>query len=462
MTVDFIRVRLPVNLDLARIFRSKPVIDRAAWLLSHILEKQAHFSFEKGWARISSGTIRSICGDSKYQHLIISALKKHQVLQCDENYVAGVKTKGYRINFECFGDFHEKMTLREKRRRARAVTYDITVPTVIKTYQRLEAEVWGKERVRWTPFHRKILDNLQLVSLDRFEAEKYLEYCLGNPDEMSSEAANIMGLQIDQILSEQARKVTVSKTGRVYTPFCRLKSWLRRCMKFKGKHCISHDIRACQPTLLAALMVGMAGGNAGFLSDKGLRSRQKMLGIEMSGLKNVTITPEAAGRFKRHVEQYDIYQTVIDALKSRGHIRCREDIKRSFMRDIFAKKTAYMSVEEDCFGALFPEVHEQIKAINKIDYRSLINVMQFLESEIVIHNVLQRVHNDGCRGYFTVHDSIYVNPDYSHLVLKHFDEVSNEIGVKLKIDVSSDIREKRWEVSEDLNDTQDFMMEMGI
>ena len=47
-------------------------------------------------------------------------------------------------------------------------------------------------------------------------------------------------------------------------------------------------------------------------------------------------------------------------------------------------------------------------------------------------------------------------------MLKHFDEVSNEIGVKLKLDVSSDIREKRWEVSEDLKDTQAFMMEMGI
>lgn len=460
--MDYVRVRIPAGVDLSSIFTSKAVRERAAWLMGHIINRQCHYSFEEGWARIASGTIRYICGDSKYQHLILSALKKHKILECDDSYIAGLKTKGYRINFDCFGNFKHDATISEKRRLARIVAYDITVPTVVKTYRRLEAENWGKEKVRWVPFHHKVLDNLQLVSLDRFEAEKYLQHCLNSPNEMSTEAANIMGLQIDQILSDQEREVTISKTGRVYTPLCRLKSWLRRCMMFKGKHCIAHDIRACQPTLLAALMVGMASGSSSFLVSDGLALRQRTLGIKMACLKNVTISEEAACRFRDHVESHDIYQTIISALRKQGHVRSRDDIKRSFMRDIFAKKSSYISIEENCFSVLFPEVHEQIKAINLTDYRNLINIMQFLESEIVIHDVLRRAHDRGCRGYFTVHDSIYVNPDYSHLVMDGFSAASKKIGVNLSIERSADIQQSRWEETESRVETRDLIAEIGI
>ena len=136
--------------------------------------------------------------------------------------------------------------------------------------------------------------------------------------------------------------------------------------------------------------------------------------------------------------------------------RSRDDIKIAFMRDIFAKKSEYASVEEHEFRELFPVVWRQIKAINRNDYRTLINFMQFMESEVVIHHALQKAYKLGCRGFFTVHDSIYAADAYTDVILKGFEYASNAVGIKLRIDVSQDIVERRRQEVENRLAVEDF------
>ena len=109
---------------------------------------------------------------------------------------------------------------------------------------------------------------------------------------------------------------------------------------------------------------------------------------------------------------------------------------------------------------MFPVIWRQIKAINEKDYRTLINFMQFMESEVVIHHALKKAHELGCRGYFTVHDSIYAPQCYTDLILKGFDYASHAVGIKLRIDVSGDIVQRRRNELEQRVEREDFSESM--
>ena len=184
------------------------------------------------------------------------------------------------------------------------------------------------------------------------------------------------------------------------------------------------------------------------------------MGIKNKTLEKCDITVADAREFAEFVESNDIYDEIVSRLKRRGHYRSRDDIKLAFMRDIFAKKSEYASVEEQEFKVMFPVIWKQIKAINEKDYRTLINFMQFMESEVVIHHALKKAHELGCRGYFTVHDSIYAPQCHTDLVLKGFDYASHAVGIKLRIDVSGDIVQRRRNELEQRVEREDFSESM--
>ena len=439
--------RIPGDLDLGQIFDSKPMIDRAAWLIGAILEKQICFSDCSG-APMSSAEIRKICGNPVTTKTIVDGLKAAGVLFVGKNYEVGRTFKRYAINPRLF----RKTTIKGNN----IVHHEITAPTVIRTIRKSLERHKNYEFFRWGDFHYDIYSELQQPKLDAEEAERCFDIILSEGEKADQGLAAIMGFQVDQLKTDTTVKMSVSKTGRVYTPLCRLKSWLRGCMQYDGEWCVGHDVKACQPTLLAALMMCVANKDVSFFTKKDVAKRVKILGIGLKPIGKCDISRADAQEFADFVENCDIYETLVDDLKKRGHYRTRDDMKLAFMRDIFAKRGSYASVEEHAFKQRFPVVWQQIKKINELDYRTLINFMQFMESEVVIHHALKKAYDFGCRGFFTVHDSIYATESYTNLILQGFEYASEMVGIRLNIDVSDNIVVKRQEEQELAQQRQHF------
>ena len=439
--------RIPGGFRLENIFDTKAKADRAAWLIGAILEKQICFS-DHGGAPMSSSEIRRICGNPVTTKEIINTLKECQILFVSSGYEVGAKFKNYLVN--------PKWLKVDKMSTDNVVHHHITSPTVISTIRKSLLKHKDYEHYRWDEFHFKIYENLQSPQIDSYEVEKCFRDLHDPKDKDFGSSAAVVGFQLDQLLSDTSRRMSVSKTGRVYTPLCRLKSWVRGCFKHGGHWCVGHDVKACQPTLLAALMLSIANGDSSFFERTGVSRHMKSLGIKMKSLENCDITQKDAREFAGFVEENDIYDVIVARLKSRGHYRSRDDIKVAFMRDIFAKKSEYASVEEHEFRELFPVIWRQIKAINRRDYRTLINFMQFMESEVVIHHALHKAYDLGCRGFFTVHDSIYAADIYTDAILKGFEYASNAVGIKLTIDVGDNIVERRRRENEHRLSIEDF------
>ena len=439
--------RIPGGFRLENIFDTKVKADRAAWLIGAILEKQICFSDYSG-APMSSAEVRKICGNPVTTKEIVEKLKECQILFVADTYEVGAKFKNYLVN--------PRWLRADKVSTDNVVHHHITSPTVITTIRKSLLKDKDYEHYRWDEFHFQIYQNLQYPQIDSYEVERCFQDLHDPGDGDFGSSAAVIGFQLDQILSDTNRRMSVSKTGRVYTPLCRLKSWVRGCVKYSDRWCIGHDVKACQPTLLAALMLSIANGDSSFFERTGVARHMKSLGIRMKLLESCDISQRDAREFASFVEENDIYDVIVAKLKSRGHYRSRDDIKIAFMRDIFAKKSEYASVEEHEFRELFPVVWRQIKAINRNDYRTLINFMQFMESEVVIHHALQKAYKLGCRGFFTVHDSIYAPDTYTDVILKGFEYASNAVGIRLRIDVSQDIVERRRQEVENRLAVEDF------
>ena len=439
--------RIPGGFRLENIFDTKVKADREAWIIGAILEKQICFSDYSG-APMSSAEVRKICGNPVTTKEIVEKLKECQILFVADTYEVGAKFKNYLVN--------PRWLRADKVSTDNVVHHHITSPTVITTIRKSLLKDKDYEHYRWDEFHFQIYQNLQYPQIDSYEVERCFQDLHDPGDGDFGSSAAVIGFQLDQILSDTNRRMSVSKTGRVYTPLCRLKSWVRGCVKYSDRWCIGHDVKACQPTLLAALMLSIANGDSSFFERTGVARHMKSLGIRMKLLESCDISQRDAREFASFVEENDIYDVIVAKLKSRGHYRSRDDIKIAFMRDIFAKKSEYASVEEHEFRELFPVVWRQIKAINRNDYRTLINFMQFMESEVVIHHALQKAYKLGCRGFFTVHDSIYAPDTYTDVILKGFEYASNAVGIRLRIDVSQDIVERRRQEVENRLAVEDF------
>ena len=439
--------RIPCGFDLTAIFDTKSKIDRAAWLIAAILEKQLCFS-DYGGAPMASSEVRKICGTPLTTKEIVDTLKDHGILFVSNSYEVGTRFKNYSVNTGFLRS--EKFTTEH------VVHHRISSPTVISSIKKSLMKDKEYEYYRWDKFHFAVYKNLQYPQIDESEVGIFFEHFFDPESVDFGESAAVLGFQVDQLMSDAKRRMSVSKTGRVYTPLCRLKSWVRGCFKYNDNWCVGHDVKACQPTLLAALMLSIANQDNSFFERSGVARHMKSLKIDTRNLSRCDITQADAREFAVFVENNDIYDTIVGRLKSRGHYRSRDDIKLAFMRDIFAKKSEYASVEEQEFRELFPVVWKQIKAINKQDYRTLINFMQFMESEVVIHHALKRAYELGCRGFFTVHDSIYASQNYTEIIKMGFEYASNLVGVRLTIDIGDDIVERRRRESEQKLEVEEF------
>lgn len=256
----------------------------------------------------------------------------------------------------------------------------------------------------------------EIVLIENDLAALSQEYCLSN------------------ILYKQPR-MSIGTTMRVFTPFCGLKSALRTHSECEGECMVGIDVRASQPTLVALIL----NGNLGKIADCG--TKRRFFGVNIPHIKEIgkEVSRKEFEEYRSVVEDGDIYTHILESVdQSYFHVD-RNVVKRLFMRDVLAKKKVdYDSPVENAFKRLFPTIHQMIRKYCLLNHSNFIRLAQFVESEVVLFAVCRKAIEYGLDGFFTVHDSIYCRESQKDCVLRAFDYVSGQLGVKIKCSVGED------------------------
>ena len=259
-------------------------------------------------------------------------------------------------------------------------------------------------------------------------------------------------------------RLKVGTTGRVYHPICTLKECIRKRIIYRApdgqeERVRSLDIKASQPTILAAILLeaaGMTGGvsDGSLLGSKESLERLSTIGADISDFVPGGLDTDEVLRFKEVIESGDIY----DYLCRRSGELCgwqptRKNAKVAFLRDVISKKGNYKPQSiESVFKNDFPSIYSYIADFNKGNHSRMIRVLQWAESEIVLRFMWEKLTAKTGGDAFTVHDCFYVPPGDADILFDISREVSSLLGVKIRLvesvdDKSAEI-EKRHSVQE--------------
>ena len=254
-------------------------------------------------------------------------------------------------------------------------------------------------------------------------------------------------------------RLSVGSTGRVYHPACTMKEDLRKraLITFEDTETRVRalDIKASQPTILAALLKHVAGlgPKHGILSSDEAQDRLKTAGgSDLS--HDPSLDPIEVRNFVFIIENGDIYDYLRQqAGEIEGWAPARSTAKTSFLRDVVAKRGHYEATDiELAFKTNFPSIYSYIRRVNKNSHSRLIRMLQWAESEIVFRYVWRKVVDKTGIPLMTVHDGFYCHRDAAEDLVLTVEEASRMIGVQLRLVDSADGRDAMIERRNNLED----------
>lgn len=245
-------------------------------------------------------------------------------------------------------------------------------------------------------------------------------------------------------------RLVVGTTGRVYHPICTLKECIRKRAIYRNpegqeERVRSLDIKASQPTILAAILLEASGlardfSGGGLLGTDEALARLSTVGANVKDFSSGCLDPDEVIKFKEIIESGDIYDYLCrrsDELT--GWQPARKNAKVAFLRDVVSKKGNYQprSVEL-AFMKDFGSIHKYISQFNKGNHSRMIRVLQWAESEIVLRFMWSRLVDKTKRDAFTVHDCFYIPQGSVECLMQLSREVSKLIGVNVRLVESAD------------------------
>lgn len=371
--------------------------DDARWLVSTILRKTANRDTDPcGCVRLDSRILRRIMYAPTMADVIRAM--EHGAIETAPYHV-GVKAKGFRLAQRYLGE--------------RCVRRPAVDPRLIgrveRERQRLDAD---DRQSRWLPIHYALDAEQHRLTID-----PAADAILATLPEHTRLCQDVLVNR----LRHREFSFSVSSTGRVFNAVTGLKRELRRTLRIGGEPVGGVDIACAQPALLALEIARCTPPNG----PKWL-STYKHTGPPAPASGYPLASAPSADLFASLVFSGSFYETLMG---STGLDRDR--VKRSFLRDVLAKRGHYPSPVEEAFRLAFPDVLAFIRAVNRRDHGDLIRVLQRLESWLVVEQVAPRLV--GRVPCVTLHDAIYSTQRSLPDVETAFNDVFNEIGVRLTL-----------------------------
>lgn len=400
--------------------------DKMAWLASLVFTRECAIKAE--WIKISYQRLSKVLG-TRYAKEIIQRSIDSRIIIRNEFFKKGLTSFGYRIH-DCLKD--------------RGVTeYRVEDRVFLNRLRQVWLENEQARRGTWHQIHFDMHHRLQSFDIDESRANEAASSCIPSDVDFDS-SYNSQLIAIRRLKAkDDCIPLKVGTTGRVYTPICNMKKLVRYHLKADGERVCGFDIKASQPTFFGMLLKFMYDPDKSFLSEPSVLERAKDYGVKIPSIPVGFCSNHEVGKYTELIANHDIYDYLVDEYREMFYYSMsRDDMKTSLLRDVFAKKGQYDSGVEAVFRNAFPTVYRCIKEINKGNYTNLIRLLQFIESEVVIHKVFSRLLSLSGNPFTVLHDSIYAKRSDASLVIDCFRRVASDIGIAIRIDQESfDARE---------------------
>lgn len=212
-----------------------------------------------------------------------------------------------------------------------------------------------------------------------------------------------------------------STIGRFHSIFTTLRKELRPFLSYDGKRLVNIDIRNSQPLLSGALLDPQFYNpqNPNFnifkLNSLKLITKEQYYHLEPEILYSIMLGHWPETPYQKEFQQYlsiiqsgNFYEEAGKALFKNKQVN-REEIKDMIFRIFFSDNRQPPSFRDKIlpFIERFPTVFQIFKLIKKHNKVLLSNILQRLESQIIIEIVSRRINEENPElPIFTIHDSI--------------------------------------------------------
>ena len=418
---------IPSNLDLDALLNQHPPDfkyekDNFVYILNLITEvpsKNKDHIDKFGYVPLNAELLQQKIRDYK-KYLIY--LIKQGVLQSNNRYVPGVKSRGYRFS---------------SRYQTMIAPVPISKSTLIKRIRARGKFDYNMKR-RYDYLFKWFDTGLQIdcEKAARFLERRYVQDRLNLVDNPESKM-NYRLMNLLKLNDEDWRFHVDDTAGRLHTNLTVLKRELRSYLTYEGNTLTSLDIKCSQPTL--SLLVLDPRFYEKSKSDfatihKVFPSLAKNLNIDKLRL----LVNKRQNEFEAYREAVygDLYEYLKMNLSDlpKGILDDRDKLKELTFSVLYSDNR-YMPETKKQFKVLFPELYSVFSAYKKVDSTALAVLLQKIEAELILNRASKifAKQNPAC-PLFTIHDSIAVLPAYvdscSEIL---FDQAEQYCGLKVKL-----------------------------
>lgn len=242
---------------------------------------------------------------------------------------------------------------------------------------------------------------------------------------------------INMIKSGQFYHNVDSSGHRYHSNLTNIKRELRRFIKFQNQPLVSIDIKNSQPYFSQILLIEDFWTSNTTLSIYNLCNKEYIKerifpSSTIMFLKSLQLSDsQEIKAYTKLVNNGQIYEHYQDALfKHLGKKLSRDQVKDLFYISIFSENKLHFP-EKTVFKKIFPSIDRIFREIKKVKHNTLANMLQRVESYIVLDIICKRISKEKKRlPIFTIHDSIITikgYEDYLQAVME--EELQKFVGV---------------------------------
>lgn len=305
---------------------------------------------------------------------ILSTLLDLNIIETDNQYTVGEKSKSYRLMPLYHDETFKKVPIEDVRFRNK----------LLKLKDRAVANL--------NDVHRQIYYNMFHFRFDMPQAEKIMHEMNLDADEQLS-----IQLSIDKIIDRDFFFATDPKTGRIFHNYCNLKREFRTCLRDEDNLSLTEiDVANSQPFLLGVIMTER------------------------------NVCGEDVLKYQRLCKDAQIYDYIAQ------QCNWKRDFVKKQMLTLFFCKNHWQFKLKQMFVNEFPTVYSFIEEIKKDDNRDLAILLQKEEASIMIDTISEKLLEQNVQ-FITVHDSLMISQKDASLVMnqmkKSFQERYNEMPI---------------------------------
>lgn len=374
---------------------------------------------------INSTLLQSKIHDyKKYLNYLID----NEVLVCDNQYIKGQKSYGYKFSKEYQTDIKpiqlEKQVFIRRVLQFVDVNYD-SLNNSSRIISLKNESSYGY-LIKW--FNEKL-------SIDHAGAESYLNQAYKKEQILIGHEKAMRKKNQRKIIVEKIHrglfKTSVDNTaGRLHTVLTQLKSELRQFVRYDGKRLVAADLKNSQPYLSTIL----------FDSDRFIERDILKVIKDYNHNFNTDYNPSSIpyyvskniDYYRKLVESGKLYEKFVTALIEEGILNPDEDFeslrktaKKAVLTSIFSPNSSISYKREmQVFKRIFPDIYSVFKAIKygKGKHNTLAILLQRIETELILGEACKIISEANPEiPIFTLHDAIItteIHIDFVEMVMK--------------------------------------------